>query len=159
MQQDVLRSVRCVPGALFCLTLMFVGLSGCGGGSNNSAVRMASTGPLAVGSWGGSLNESDSLVTPATLTSTATGFQMAVACQRQAQSSQAVVLDGNGHFAVTGTSSPCCTGIFIPTRFEGTVANGVMTVTLTNTNTGVSLGTYTLRFGQLPPSQNFGCPG
>ena len=140
---------------LFGLPLLSVGLSGCGGSGSGSPA----TGLLMVGNWGGALNRSGGEVWPATLTVAATAGQMTIACQGAAQYGQPVILDSNGHFSVTGTSTPCCTPVAVPTRFDGAVQNNVMTLTLTNAITGADLGTYTLRFGQDPPTQNVGCPG
>jgi hypothetical protein len=111
------------------------------------------------GAWGGALNTRDGAVWPATLTVSSGGGQMTIACQGAAQYSGNVILDSAGHFSVTGTSTPCCTPNVVPTRFDGSVQNNVMTVTLTNTNNNTNLGTYTLTFGKAAPAQNVGCPG
>ncbi|MCW3099557.1 MAG: hypothetical protein JWL77_5175 [Chthonomonadaceae bacterium] len=135
--------------------LFVVCVAGCGDGNSS----IPTTGPLAVGSWGGSLNTTNNAVVPATLTVTASGGQMAITCQRAAQYSGTVILDSTGHFSVTGTSTPCCTPVIVPTRYDGSVQNNVMTITLTNTNNNANLGTYTLKFEQAAPTQNVGCPG
>jgi hypothetical protein len=155
MQRHCSQSIPRVLWGLFSVALLTIGLSGCGGGDGNSAPASA----LAVGNWGGSQTSGNSWVVPATLTVTAAGGQMLIACQGVAQVSQPIVIDSNGHFSVTGTSIPCCTPVAVPTRFEGTLQNNILTLTLTNTQSGVALGTYTLRFGQNPPAQNFVCPG
>ncbi len=140
---------------LLVLAILNGCLLGCGGGSGNATA----TGPLVAGRWAGALNSGGGGVYPAVLTLTTSGGQMTIACQGEAQFTQPAIADTGGHFSVTGTSTPCCTPVAVPTRFDGVVSNNVMTITLTNTQNGANLGTYTLNFGQDPPAQNVGCPG
>jgi hypothetical protein len=153
MQRDSsLSSIR-VLCVLFVFGLFVLCVAGCGGGST-----VPTTGRLAVGNWGGAPS-GDTPVFPATLTVSASGGQMAIACEGAAQYNGTVILDSTGHFSVTGTSTPCCINVLVPTRFDGFVQNNVMTLTLTNTNNNANLGTYTLKLGQAAPGQTATCPG
>lgn len=146
---------RAAAGLLGLLGLGLL-LSGCGGGDSNGG---SNTRALSIGSWGGQKSNTGNMVWPATLTVTSSGGQMTVACQGPAQYTGTVTLDSNNHFSVTGTSTPCCANQTIPTRFDGTVVNNVLTLTLTNSNTGTSLGTYVITLGQAAPVQEGVCPG
>lgn len=150
------RKLRSVSALIGLLGLGLL-LSGCSGGDGNNS--SSHTRSLATGSWGGQQSNTGTLVWPATLTVTTNGGQMTIACQGPAQYTGPVTLDSSGHFSVIGTSTPCCTNQTVPTRFDGTVVNNVLTLTLTNTNTGNTLGTYVIILGQAAPAQQGFCPG
>ena len=135
-------------------------LAGCGGSSStNNVTQVEHTAP--VGMWGGTLV--GSAVMPATLTLTTGGGQFAFACGQSATLTQQVQPDSSGQFSVAGTSTTGFTPLSSqPTRFNGTVTNHVMTVTLTITpvsGTPYTNGPYTVTLGQTAPTFQGACPG
>ena len=142
------------------IPLSVLALAGCGGSSStNNVTQVEHTAP--VGMWGGAL-VSDATM-PATLTLTTHGGQFAFACGQSATLTQQVQPDGSGHFSVAGTSTTGFTPLSSqPTRFNGTVTNHVMTVTLTITpasGTPYTQGPYTVTLGQTAPPFQGACPG
>ena len=70
---------------------------------------------------------------------------------------QSITLDRNGRFNVSGTQFPEHGGPVrpgsqngYPARFAGQVKGNVMTLTVTDSNTNESIGTFTLKYGQQP---------
>ena len=67
---------------------------------------------------------------------------------------QQIIPDADGRFDVPGeqniTAHPVDRGILHPARFSGRVSGGVMTLTVTLTDTSVTLGPVKLAFGQEP---------
>ena len=67
---------------------------------------------------------------------------------------QQIITDADGRFDVPGeqniTAHPVDRGILHPARFSGRVSGGVMTLTVTLTDTSVTLGPVKLAFGQEP---------
>lgn len=67
---------------------------------------------------------------------------------------QAIVVDAAGHFEVAGeqniTAHPVDLGIMHPAVFSGRVFHGTMTLTVTLTDTAVTLGPVQVAFGKDP---------
>src|SRR2546421_8903777 len=67
---------------------------------------------------------------------------------------QAIVADSSGHFDLPGeqdiTAHPVDRGILHPARFSGSVLGRTMTLTVTLTDTAVTLGPVELTLGQTP---------
>ena len=67
---------------------------------------------------------------------------------------QAIVADSSGHFDLPGeqdiTAHPVDRGILHPARFSGSVLGRTMTLTVTLTDTAVTLGPVQLRLGETP---------
>jgi hypothetical protein len=70
---------------------------------------------------------------------------------------QSITLDRNGRFNVSGMQfrehgGPVRPGLQngYPARFAGQVKGSVMTLTVTDSNTNESIGTFTLKYGQQP---------
>jgi len=67
---------------------------------------------------------------------------------------QAIVADASGRFDIAGvhniTAHPVDLGVLHPARFSGRVLHGVMTLTVTLTDTAVTLGPVSVAFGKEP---------
>jgi|SRR5579871_2605025 len=153
MQRNHQRCDLFCVGRTLAVTLLIVGGSGCGGGN----ARISRAAPL--GSWGTGASDGDG-PGQGTLILTATGGQLLTPCSAPAELKQPIIPDSNGHFVVTGTTDfGCCTFNVSPAQFEGTVANNVMTLTVTNPDTHVTVFTCTLHYGKKTPAFTGGCPG
>lgn len=103
-----------------------------------------SPGPVRAGTWGG--NNAGAIVSDS-------GAHVHIGCTA-GQAEQPLVADSSGHFTATGrfniTLHPIATGPDHPARFEGTIAGRTMTLTVTLTDTTVTLGPVRLTFGREP---------
>lgn len=143
---------RCVY-ALSGMILSCLFMAGCGGGSS-SINRSA---PL--GKWGGTQNGQSVSSDPVTMQLTSTQVQFQAPCQATISINQPLAVDSSGHFTMSVVAALDPGAQHIPIQFSGTVVNGVMTVTLTNTSNNLSIGTYTLQYGRQVPSYTGYCGG
>jgi hypothetical protein len=125
-----MRSLRLLP---FAITLIVA--AGCGN----------PTSPLPAGDWGG---------VHLLLTLTATGGAAEYDCAHGSISSP-VQVDGSGRFDVAGTfvperGGPSRIGETLPeypARYAGRIIGDLMTITVTRTDSAISVGSYSLQRG------------
>lgn len=100
--------------------------------------------PLLAGTWGGD---------NAGLIATDSSAHVHIGCT-VGDTHQAIVLDSTGRFDVTGTYNitafPVYRGPDHPARFTGLILGRMMTLTVTLTDTAVTLGPVKLTFGAEP---------
>jgi hypothetical protein len=120
------------------VTLATIALLGCGS-SLNQPVE-----PLLVGTWGGD---------NAGLIATDSSAHIHIGCT-VGDIHQPVVADSSGRFDVPGiyniTAYPVYRGPDHPARFSGRIVGRVMSLTVTLTDTAVTLGPVQLTFGKEP---------
>jgi len=123
--------------------LMLALLSACGGGVAGSPSLAVINGQL-LGTWGGN---------NAVLMALDTTAHVHIGCTA-GDTKQALVTDDHGRFDVPGmyniTLHPVARGPDHPARFSGSTDGVVMTLTVTLTDTAVTLGPVTLVLGQEP---------
>ena len=123
--------------------LALVVTSACGGGVAGSASLALINGQL-LGTWGGN---------NAVLMALDTTAHVHIGCTA-GDTKQAIVTDDQGRFDVPGmyniTLYPVARGPDHPARFTGSTDGVVMTLTVTLTDTAVTLGPVTLVLGQEP---------
>ena len=119
-------------------TLVAVALTAC------VTLDPVSPGPVRAGTWGG--DNAGAMVSDS-------GAHIHIGCTA-GQTDQPLTADSSGTFVVTGrynvTLYPIQYGPDHPARFEGTVTGRFMTLTVTLTDTAVTLGPVRLRFGEEP---------
>ena len=102
-----------------------------------------SPGPVRAGTWGG--NNAGAIVSDS-------GAHIHIGCT--AGQSELLVADSSGRFTAAGlyniTLHPVATGPDHPARFEGTISGRTMTLTVTLTDTAVTLGPVRLTLGREP---------
>lgn len=102
-----------------------------------------SPGPVRAGTWGG--NNAGAVVSDS-------GAHIHIGCT--AGQSELLVADSSGHFTAMGryniTLYPIATGPDHPARFHGTISGRIMTLTVTLTDTAVTLGPVRLTFSREP---------
>ncbi len=118
-------------------------LSACGGGVAGSPSLALINGQL-LGTWGGN---------NAVLMALDTTAHVHIGCTA-GDTKQAIVTDDQGRFDAPGTYNitlyPVARGPDHPARFTGSVDGHLMTLTVTLTDTAVTLGPVTLVLGQEP---------
>src|SRR5437899_5630774 len=123
--------------------LALVVTSACGGGVAGSPSLALVNGQL-LGTWGGN---------NAVLMALDTTAHVHIGCTA-GDTKQAIVTDDQGRFDVPGryniTLYPVARGPDHPARFTGSVDRHLMTLTVTLTDTAVTLGPVTLVLGQEP---------
>ena len=148
----------CVGGFLLAVLLAPMVLTGCGGGSHTSDSSPTSPSPPADlhGTWGGAATGAQ----PGSLAVTSAGGTLTFPCGKYDQLTEALTLDGSGHFDVTATPYyPLSVPIGPPptVHLVGSVSGGTMTIMEVRS---ASQGpVYTLIYGQPPPRFSGSCPG
>ena len=101
-------------------------------------------GPVRAGTWGGT--DAGAIVSDS-------GAHIHIGCTA-GQAQQLLSADSTGHFSATGIYNihlyPIAVGPDHPARFDGTISGTRMTLTVTLTDTAVTLGPVQLYYGKEP---------
>lgn len=132
--------------------------AGCGGSTNS-----VNANTVLVGNYGGTSVGTNQV--PASLQLTGSSGQLNLPCDSNYRFTQPLVIDGNGHFSVAGTSyssfpvQPDSGAKAVPVVLSGTASGDTITVTVTDDTFQRVQGTYTVVKGKDAPTFTGVCPG